>query len=157
MRRKEREITDFFKKVEILKNAGVLRIGLTDEEGEVYIVPLSFGLKISDSAIYIYFHSAKSGKKAELLKKARTLSFEADTLLKTVTADVACEFTAHYESVMGKANVALLEESEEKREALDSLMEHNGCDFKPVYNESALLHTDVYRLTVTELTAKRSV
>ena len=42
MRRKEREVTDYNKMIEILKSCDCCRIGLVDDKG-AYIVPMNFG------------------------------------------------------------------------------------------------------------------
>ncbi len=41
MRRKEREVTDYNKMIEILKSCDCCRIGLVDDKG-AYIVPMNF-------------------------------------------------------------------------------------------------------------------
>ena len=58
MRRKDREITDRAEIEAILNEAMVCRIGLADD-GEPYVVPVSFGYE--DGSVYI--HSAPEGKK----------------------------------------------------------------------------------------------
>ena len=42
MRRKDREVTDFSRMLEIVQRCDCCRIGLV-EDGEAYIVPLNFG------------------------------------------------------------------------------------------------------------------
>ena len=66
MRRKDREITDFHKMIEILNACDCCRIGLVDEN-EAYIVPMNFGYEVVDNSLTLYFHCAKEGKKLDAL------------------------------------------------------------------------------------------
>lgn len=60
MRRKDREVTDPAKIQDIMERCTCCRVGFNDD-GEVYIVPLNFGYKISDDKYTLYFHA--TGKK----------------------------------------------------------------------------------------------
>lgn len=68
MRRTGREIRDNETIFQILKKSYCCRFGLIDE-GKVYIVLLNFGEVIHEDHIILYFHSAKDGRKIELIKK----------------------------------------------------------------------------------------
>lgn len=66
MRRKEREITDNNKIIEIIDKCDCCRLGFKDEES-VYIVPLNFGYKKEDEKI-IYISMALMKEKSKLNK-----------------------------------------------------------------------------------------
>ena len=78
MRRKEREITDNNKIIEIIDKCDCCRLGFKDEES-VYIVPLNFGYKKEDEKIILYFHGSNEGKKVNLIKSQSNIGFEMDT------------------------------------------------------------------------------
>ena len=106
MRRKDREITDFNKLVEIIDHCEVLRLGLIDGEFP-YIVPVNFSYEadISNCEICFYIHGAMAGRKYDLLKKNSKCSFEMDNLLKIEYLYDCHDITTRYESVMGTAKV----------------------------------------------------
>ena len=68
MRRKDREITDICAILELVSECKVCRLAMTDG-GVPYIVPLNYGYEYADGALTFYFHSAKEGRKLEILKR----------------------------------------------------------------------------------------
>ena len=99
MRRKDREITDKIKIDEIMKQCHVCRVGFNDD-GKVYIVPLNFGYEIKNDRYILYFHSAKQGKKIDLIEKNRNAGFEMDTGYELVKDKIACGHSALYKSII---------------------------------------------------------
>ena len=75
MRRKEREVTDYNKMIEILKSCDCCRIGLVDDKG-AYIVPMNFGYEDNNGKLTLYFHGATEGKKIDLINNQPEISFE---------------------------------------------------------------------------------
>lgn len=87
MRRKDREITDICAILELVSECKVCRLAMTDG-GIPYIVPLNYGYEYADGALTFYFHSAKEGRKLEILKKNPAVCLELDgraSLLKPRT------------------------------------------------------------------------
>ena len=68
MRRKDKEITDIESIEKIIHKAKVCRLALSLDDTP-YVVPVCFGY----SAETIYFHSAKEGKKIDIIKKNKQL------------------------------------------------------------------------------------
>lgn len=68
MRRQDREVTDSARIREIISSCSVCRLGFCDGD-EVYIVPLNFGYEEVDGKYVFYFHGAKAGRKAELIRR----------------------------------------------------------------------------------------
>lgn len=60
MRRRDREITDWEKMLEIVAECDCCRLGLVDN-GKAYIVPMNFGFEDAGSALTLYFHCAAEG------------------------------------------------------------------------------------------------
>lgn len=69
MRRFEREVTDQILIEEMLKYFDVVHLGLNDEDGFPYVVPLNYGYEIKDDKLYVYIHCAKKGHKVNLIQK----------------------------------------------------------------------------------------
>ena len=131
MRRKDREITDEAKIDEIISRCNCCRIGFNDS-GEVYIVPLNFGYVKQDGRRTFYFHSAKDGRKIDLVK----------------------EGYAEFSSIIGNGNVSIVADTDEKILGLQSLMKHTAgkenCEFRPEMLDAVC----VFRLDVDRLTCK---
>ena len=77
MRQKNREITDFNEKIEVMKKCDVCRLALNDD-GYPYIIPLNFGMSVEGKKVTLYFHSALEGYKVDLMKRDNRASFEMD-------------------------------------------------------------------------------
>lgn len=76
MRRSDREITDFSEIIRVMEQCDVCRLAMHDEYP--YILPLNFGMEVEGRQITLYFHSAKAGKKFELLVRDDRVGFEMD-------------------------------------------------------------------------------
>ena len=110
MRRKDREITDRAEIEAILHEAMVCRIGLADD-GEPYVVPLSFGYE--DGSVYI--HSAPEGKKIALCwQKNPRCCFEVDICDGVIRGDTPCSWGMRYRSVIGFGRAVILADPQEK-------------------------------------------
>lgn len=154
MRRKDREITDFNKMIEFVKEEEVFRIALTDEDG-TFIVPLNYGLEVSGDRFALYFHGAKSGRKAAALEKmpeGTVIPFEIDGRHEAVVSD-GCDASYKYASVMGNATVSLLE-GEDKVKGLTAIMNSVMPAHAYNFNEEVLKHTMLCKLTVTDWSCK---
>lgn len=153
MRRTDREITDFSEIVAIMKKCDVCRIALHDEQFP-YIVPLNFGIELNGKEILLYFHGALEGKKYDLMRKNNKVAFEMDCSHRLVTEMDTKNCTMEYESVMGCGCMEFVKE-EGKYRALCILMEHYPVREDFWFNEAVIPATNVFRLRVETLTAKR--
>ena len=69
MRRHDREITDSREILSIVNECKVIRLAMLDEQGLPYIIPLNFGYRFADGVFTFYCHSAREGRKLELLRR----------------------------------------------------------------------------------------
>ena len=106
MRRTDREITDAEKITQIIQTCHCCRLGFCDN-GAVYIVPLNFGYAEENGKRVFYFHSAKSGRKLDLIAGAPSVGFELDVNYALVEGEEACRHTARFQSVIGTGRVSL--------------------------------------------------
>lgn len=113
MRRKDREITDICAILELVSECKVCRLAMTDG-GVPYIVPLNYGYEYADGALTFYFHSAKEGRKLEILKKNPAVCLELDGRGELVEAANPCAYGYTFASVIGTGNVEFIEYTEEK-------------------------------------------
>jgi len=151
MRRKDKEITDSQKIINIIKSARICRLAF-NHEPYPYIIPVNYGYK--DNCLY--FHSAKSGTKIDLIKSLGKASFEIEEFHEIIKSDISCEWTTQYRSVIGAGKISMIENDKEKQEALDILMQHHG-KAENAYDEKLLRRVAVGKLEIIELSAKESI
>ena len=154
MRRKDREVTDAQEINAILKRCDTVRIGISDGEYP-YVVPVSFGVEISDGSPIIYFHCARQGHKLELLGERKPVSVEADTFFKVQKTKIG--ITTRYESVMGTGICERVRDPDEVLKGLRLLLEHYGQSDYPLDRCRGLEHLFVYRIVLHELTGKQNL
>lgn len=153
MRRKDREITDMNQIYEIMDNCNCCRLGFYDE-GEVYIVPLNFGYEKENETTVLYFHSAKEGRKIDLIGKVESVGFEMDTDYKLNEGEIACSYSAQFKSLIGTGTISLIEDKIEKEKALQAIMLHNTKKSNWKFNDSMINSVCVFKVLVHKLTCK---
>ena len=151
MRRKDRAIEDKELMESIVKRAIICRLGLS-ENNVPYIVPLTFGYKNN----FLYFHSAKEGRKIDMIKKNNTVCFEIDVDTKLLKAEKPCKWSIKYYSVIGFGKAFLVEDLEEKREALDIIMEHYSDKSSFEYPEESVNNVIIIKVHIEGMTGKKS-
>ena len=150
MRRKEKEITNKKEIEKILQESNVCRMAMVDGN-KPYIVPMNFGY--CDGCLF--FHSAPEGRKIDLIKKNSNVCFEVDQLIRFEKAKLACDWGVEYKSVIGSGKAQLLDNLEEKIEALNIIMsQYSGRTFE--YPDEMLKKTVVIKVTVDRMTGKHS-
>ena len=150
MRRKDKEITDKSEIESVIRKSLVCRLGLTDN-GTPYIVPLCFGYKDNR----LYFHSAKEGRKIEMLKRNNGVCFEFDDNLEVQAGKAACDWGMNFRSVIGYGRASFVENPEEKRMALDVIMAQYA-DGAFEYSEKDLGRVLVIKVEIESMTGKKS-
>ena len=152
MTRREREVTDINKILEILDKAKVLHLGLVDGD-EAYVVPMNYGYTYENDKLTLYLHGARRGRKLDLIRQNPKVFFEMDCDIVPFEGDVACKYGITYSSIMGRGLAEIVEGPEEKMKALSVLMKtQTGKDFE--FNEKLVSVVAVIRIDVSEFTAK---
>lgn len=96
-----------------------------------------------------------AGRKYEMLRANPHCSFEMDRALGFDFIPERGDVTMRYTCVMGKATATFLETREEKKAALDEIIMARRADTANfAYNQAAIDHVAIVKLTVTEWTAK---
>ena len=125
MRRSDREIKDIAAILDIISSCSCCRIGFSDN-GEIYIVPLSFGYEYSNEALTLWFHSASEGRKISLSASSPVVGFEMDTGYAVHLSDSPCKCSASFDSVIGTGTITIVSSEEEKFHGLQQIMKHTA-------------------------------
>ena len=136
----------------ILDSGKVLHLGLSVND-EPYVVPMNYGYTMEDGKLVIYLHSAVKGKKLEMVQTNPRVCFNIDCDRMPFEGRVPCQYGMVYSSILGRGTAALVEDPEDKMEAMSILMKtQTGKDFN--FNERLVSIVTVIRIDVTEYTAK---
>lgn len=154
MRRSERAVTDIEGLREILDTCKVVRLGLHDG-GNIYLVPMNFGYEMDeDGALTLYMHGSREGKKADLIRACGSAAFEMDCGHGLVEGETACSYSYTYASITGMGYAEMVEDPEEKKRALEVLMQcQTGRSF--TFTEGMASSVAVIRLRVSSYTGKK--
>ena len=153
MRRKDREITNEADIRAILGKAQILHLAMIDGD-RPYVVPLHYGYTLENGVLTLYLHSAKEGRKLDVLRQNNRVAFVLETDVSMVSGgDVPCKYGATYASLMGEGRATILTDPAEKTDALTMLMKtQTGRNF---YITEAMTDTvAVLRIDVEAFTAK---
>ncbi|HWQ59163.1 MAG TPA: pyridoxamine 5'-phosphate oxidase family protein [Clostridia bacterium] len=152
MRRKDREITDLREIERIIRRCMSIRIAMLDGEYP-YIVPMNFGYAFEGEKLRISMHSAKAGKKIDLLRANPRVAFELCVEKGLEDGKSPCNYGYLYECVMGRGTIRFVEDPAEKVALLALLARHQtGRDF--AFTELHAGTVEVLVLEVEELSAK---
>ena len=156
MRRKEKEIRNREVLEELLRSAPVCRIGLgpgaggTERDGYPYIVPVHFVY----SEGWIYIHSAREGRKIDMLTRNPRVCVEIDEYLGLIPAEKACDYGSRYRSLIAFGRAKVVEAEEEKRRALQLLMgKYTGRSFD--FSAREVKSVGIIEIQLEEVTGKQ--
>ncbi len=152
MRRNDREITDPNNIADFIAKEQILRIAFYDE-GDIYIVPINYGYSYDEQYTF-YFHGAKAGRKYELAKKRPKVGFEIDGNYSLLEGEMACDFSATFQSVIGTGILSIVEDAEEKVKGLNAIMKQTTSKAEWDYSNEMLEAVAVFRLDVDKMSCK---
>lgn len=150
MRRNDRKL-DFSATLDLLDRCHVVRLAMFDGQ-EPYIVPLNYGYTCEGGQITLYCHSAKVGRKLDVMRANPLIGFEMDTDYLLQTHEEACHHSNLYSSVIGTGEFELLE-GEGAKTALSVLMRHQtGRDF--TFTDEQINSVVVFAIHVKSISGK---
>lgn len=152
MRKREREVTDEQTIREILEKSKVLHLGLADADMP-YVVPMNYGYIYENGKLTLYMHGATEGYKYEVIRRNPKVSFAMECDVVPFEGKMPCQYGTSYASIMGQGKAAIMENVDEKIQALTVLMKtQTGKDF--VFNEKLVSIVSVIRVDVETFSAK---
>ena len=145
-------VTDPEQILHILDTAKVLHLGLSVND-EPYVVPMNYGYTMEDGKLTLYLHSAVRGKKLDMIRENAKVFVSIDCDRQPFEGRVPCQYGLVYSSIMGRGTATLVEDPQEKMDAMTMLMKtQTGKDFS--FNERLVSIVTVIRIDVQEYTAK---
>ena len=135
----------------IIRECRVCYVGMVDEDNSPYVVPFNFGYDDG----YIYLHSAREGRKMEILNKNNRVcvTFSTGHELRHQSEEVACSYSMRYKSVMAFGHVEFIEDFDRKISVMNKVMMHyTSKEF--TYNAPSINEVAIYRVVIHKLTGK---
>ena len=146
MVRKEKYITDKATLEKIIAKATICRLSMVDGE-KPYMIPLNFGY--TDGSFY--FHTGLRGKKLGILQKNPNVCIEIDVDHQMVEGETACKWGMKFRSVLAFGVAMVLMADEEKRSALQTIMNQYSTE-NWNFPDEKLAITQLIRVDVDSMT-----
>lgn len=150
MRRGEKEIKHRAEIDSIIRDAHVCRLGMSDGS-QPYVVPLNFGY----DGTALYFHCAHEGRKIDILRRNNRVCVEFDQPEGLIRGAEACDWGMRYRSVIVTGTARLLDDIQERREALQVLMAQYS-DRRFSFSDDMLKRTAVIKVVIESVSGKQS-
>lgn len=111
MRRKDREVKDLSKIEAVIDRAPFCHLAFFDGQWP-YVIPISFGYELG----HLYFHSAREGKKLDIIEANPRVSFsmEVDTT-PVPMPKTRSGLVQPYRSVIGYGEVSIIPDDEDSK------------------------------------------
>jgi nitroimidazol reductase NimA-like FMN-containing flavoprotein (pyridoxamine 5'-phosphate oxidase superfamily) len=151
MRRKEKEIYKLSDLESILQKAQVCHLGLIDNNVP-YIVPVHYGYHKE----HLFIHTAKKGKKINLIKKNPKVCFEVELDYKIYNTGIPCNWSTMYKSIIGFGTATLLSDTEEKKLALGILIDHYAPGTNYNFTTRMVKSVAIIDIDICKMTGKQS-
>ncbi len=150
MRRSNKAVMEMSEIEGILRTGKVCQLALAADPVP-YLVTLNYGYH--EGALY--FHSAREGRKIDMMKINPSVGFSIALDLGLIEGEQACDWSNRFRSVVGHGRIFFLESPEEKRHGLDVIMSQYA-EGVFAYPDKMLQATAVYKLVIAEMSAKQS-
>ncbi|MDD3405896.1 MAG: pyridoxamine 5'-phosphate oxidase family protein [Paludibacteraceae bacterium] len=128
-------------------------VSMCDTNGNPYAIPMNFAYKND----ILYLHSAQEGNKIECLKQNPNvcITFVHNTQeLVYHDVEMPCSYSMRSRSAIAFGRVNFVEDLHEKESAFQIFMSHySDRTFK--FGIPALKHVKVWKVEITDITAKR--
>ncbi len=83
-----------------------------------------------------------------------TVGFELDANYELIEGEIACKHSARFQSVIGTGDIIFIEEPEEKKAALQTIMLHNTGKENWEFPDAMLKAVVVFKVEVKKLSCK---
>jgi len=150
--KRETQVIDEKQIIHILDTAKVLNLGLA-ADNMPYVVPMNYGYTLENGKLVLYLHSAVKGNKLDMLRRNPNVYFSLDCEHVSSEGEKPCQYGLAYAAVMGRGKATIVEDVEEKKQAMSVLMKtQTGKDFS--FDDKLVSIVAVIRIDVSEYKAK---
>lgn len=146
------EVNNIEEILHILDTSKVLHLGLVDD-GMPYVVPMNYGYIYEDGKLIIYLHGAVKGYKLDVIRKNPVCCFSMECDVEPFAGKVPCQYGTAYYSLMGKGEIHIVEDGEERLKAMHILMK-TQADMEYEFTERLISAVSIMRIDVDSYTAK---
>jgi nitroimidazol reductase NimA-like FMN-containing flavoprotein (pyridoxamine 5'-phosphate oxidase superfamily) len=151
MRKKDKEISDMNIISQIINKCQVCRLGLSQDDVP-YIIPVSFGY----DGTTLYFHSAKDGKKVDILSVNNKVCFEFESGVELIIDETKpCNWSFSFQTVIGFGKVEELSSPGDKIQGLKHIMTQYS-DKEWSFDNLPLNGLRVWAINIDSMTGKQS-
>ncbi len=153
MTRREMEITDQNRILEILNKSKIVHIGLVDGD-EPYVIPMNYGYEMDEAGnLILYLHGAPKGRKIDVMRANPKVSFAMECDVTPFGGELACQHGTAYSSIMGRGVAEIIEDIEMKKEKMTQLMKTQvGKEY--AFDDRLISIVSVIQIRVLDYTAK---
>ena len=151
MRRKEKEITDKEKILDIISRAQVCYLGMS-KDNMPYVIPINFGY-YEDT---IYFHCALEGEKIDVLQENPHVCMVFNVDNKLINNIVQDDWTMHFKSVIAYGKAKFIMDIAERQNAINIMFHHYGGKDYPL-PEPVLAKTMFIKVKMEKMTGKQNI
>ena len=127
-------------------------VAFATEDGAPYCIPLSL-VRVGDK---LYFHCAQSGHKIDAISRNAKASFcviDQDQIVPE-------EYTSYFRSIIAFGTIRILEDSQEKREAIEKLAVKYAPDDNDAHRQAAIdrdwVPLCMLEMTIEHMTGKEA-
>jgi nitroimidazol reductase NimA-like FMN-containing flavoprotein (pyridoxamine 5'-phosphate oxidase superfamily) len=114
---------------------------------------MNYGYTLEEGQLTLYLHGATKGRKLDVIRANPKVFFSLECDVVPFEGDRPCQYGTTYASVMGRGIAEIVENVEEKCQAMAVLMRtQTGKEF--TFNEKLVSIVSVIRIRVSSYTAK---
>lgn len=151
MRRSEKEIINQSEIDKILSEESICRVAMVDN-GIPYVIPMNFGYENG----VLYFHSAKEGRKLDVVKQNPNVCIEVERGCEIVKNEKPCNWGMKFMSIIAEGKVIFLQNNEEKIHALNVVMQKYSGRNDYEFENKSLNAVEVWSVKIQKVTGKKS-
>lgn len=149
--RADKAIKDSTEITDIIKKCQVCRLAFSQND-KPYIVPVSFGY----DGRFLYFHSARAGKKVDMLSVNKNVCFEFESEVAVIPDETApCNWSFSFQSVIGFGQVEEFSTIEDKTVGLKHIMsQYSNKNWN--FENIPVNGLRVFKIIIDSMTGKQS-
>ncbi|MFV0560526.1 MAG: pyridoxamine 5'-phosphate oxidase family protein [Enterococcus sp.] len=120
-----------------------------------YVVPFDFGFSYEKDVLLFYLHVRKRGRVFHLLRSLGTAGFELDGPFRIVGKEEnPLYFQSYYASIIGGGTLHELTDIDEKRQALNKIIQHTTGNQAFLLQNLQIEESDLFVLKATEFSCR---